>query len=219
VVRVFRKSIYDYKNYKEIENDDSISIIGDRGITLKQRAFRKLILSPVVYNNDIDAVRYIKNQKNFVGAELNKYFGGKLHAHKNGVLMLVNDGSLFEEVFPADSTLSDIILQVNAAFVDKVMNKEFILTHDDTIHTNIVDFRTLVYDLRQVYSSGWSKEYRTCSDSRLMGDIIKYMKSFSMLRTENDYDITILPLVGKVIGRYPKDFEKVLGFGDDYIDA
>ena len=59
---------------------------------------------------------------------------------------------------------------------------------------------------RELYSAGWSKEFRELRADRLYQELITYMSSFSLLETVNKQENRILPPAGKISGAYPEDF-------------
>jgi hypothetical protein len=68
----------------------------------------------------------------------------------------------------------------------------------------------MVMQLIREYKSGWSKTYREMTPDEVIKEIILYMRSFSMLKYDNDR-VTILPLAGKLIGKYPDDYDRKTG--------
>ncbi|WDU82073.1 DUF2398 family protein [Caloramator sp. Dgby_cultured_2] len=63
----------------------------------------------------------------------------------------------------------------------------------------------MVKELKALNSAGWSKEYREMDFEKLYNEIIHFMEMLNMIKV-SEKEIKILPLCGKVVGRYPDDF-------------
>ena len=67
--------------------------------------------------------------------------------------------------------------------------------------------KNLLLDLRKENGHGFTKTLREYSDELYIHTIKEYMKSFSMLDIKDNL-VLILPLMGKIIGDYPKDYKE-----------
>ena len=217
-VRNFTTSILNYNSYKDIENEEWGEADTDRGIIRRQRVYRRLLMSPVVYNEGSEDADYdyIKKQRSMISNDLENFLDYDIHVHKNGALVVLNREKSMKDTFPSNKAISDVVLLFNGLIKEKLDSKEFNLKVNDTITISKVQFGNLVEELKLNCSHGWSKEYREKTLSALTEDIVSYMKDFNMLsRLENSKDIEILPLAGKVIGSYPEAFkEAALEKGD-----
>lgn len=166
-------------------------------------------MSPVVYSegsNDPDYL-YIKNYRNMILSDVEKYLNADFHVHKNGAMVVLNSEKNFKRAFPENKTIGDIGLQLNSIIIDKLKDKTIDIREDDIIILSIHEFEKLIETLHRKYSVGWSKEYREMKGERLRDEIILYMKSYSFIEyTKNSNEIKIMPLTGKIVGKYPKDF-------------
>lgn len=217
-VRNFTTSILNYNSYKDIENEEWGEADIDRGIIRRQRVYRRLLMSPVVYNEGIEDADYdyIKKQRSMIANDLEKILDYDLHVHRNGALVVLNREKNMKDTFPGGKAISDVVLLFNSLIKEKVNSKELDLKVNDIITISKAHFENLVEELKLKCSQGWSKEYREKSLSALSEDIIKYMRDFNMLRIlKEGKEIEILPLTGKVVGSYPETFkEAVLEKGD-----
>ena len=64
----------------------------------------------------------------------------------------------------------------------------------------------MILSCRREWSSGWSKEYREMDEELLVEHVLKYMKTWLMIRNDGT-QITIFPSVGRTAGVYPEDFK------------
>ena len=183
-----------------------ISDHGESGVHRKNRVYQRLLLSPIVYRGDAPGdYEYIKNYRNFIEDDFEKYLGWKLHVHKNGALLIPPDRETGMECFPSSKALSDIILLVCAEIRQRLDTSVYQLSPEDHIHLSKDEFHQLVMDVRIRQLEGFSKEYREMSADRFFSQVLEEMERFQFLKTQDD-TITLLPLCGKISGMYYEDF-------------
>lgn len=208
-VRSFSQNILDYNSYRDIENEEIVEIDKDRGALRRHRVYRRLIMSPVVYNEgpeDSDYA-YIRNYRGMLENDIEKYLGLPLHVHRNGALLVVPEGRSLRDCFPETRAISDIVLQMNHLIYKSVKGGELVPSKEDIITLSRAAFEGMIKKLREDCSIGWSKEYREMGLDGLINEIIGYMSGFGMIvNDENLREIKIMPLSGKITGRYPEDF-------------
>ena len=221
-VRSFTQNILGYTSYRDIENAEIIEIDKDRGILRRQRVYRRLLMSPVVYNEGAEDsdYAYIRNYRGMMENDFEKYLGLPLHVHRNGALLVVPEGISLRDCFPELKAISDIVLQMNDLINKYVKSGKLALSKEDIITLSRAAFESMVKELRENCSMGWSKEYREIGLDGLIMEIIKYMSGFNMLiNDENLREIKIMPLAGKITGHYPVDFEGYDGIKEAAIDG
>ncbi|KPU27613.1 hypothetical protein TR13x_03530 [Caloranaerobacter sp. TR13] len=208
-MRNFSGNILKYSTLEDLEKDEWLDMDTDRGRIRRNRVYRRIIMSPAVYRDgeDDQDYLYIKNYRNMIQFDLEKYLKMDLHVHKNGTFLVLDEEKRYKNSFPESKAISDIVLQVNKIIVAKVKKGELSKNTEDIIIILKTTFDDLIKEAKQRYSMGWSKEYREMKLEKLSKEVISYMKDFSMLMEDNDSnEIIILPLVGKIVGDYPKDF-------------
>jgi len=171
--------------------------------------YRRLTMSPAVYSEGGDDAdyAYIKNFKNLLQKDFEGMLGAALHVHKNGAFLVLESTSRYKDVFPTNSTISDVVLQINAEIVQMVNSGQLHRREDDVIIASRPKFEGLIEKCRNKYLHGWSKEYREMSLEGLCNSVIGFMEDFSMIEAVNGgREIHILPLCGKIIGSYPETF-------------
>lgn len=211
-VRNFSTNILNYNSYKDIENDDLVDIDRDRGVIRRQRVYRRLIMSPVVYNEGLDDpdYAYIKNKRSMLENDIENYLGCSLHVHRNGALAVLPESNSFKDCFPGTGAISDIVLQMNHLIIESIKSGELKLEADDTATISMAAFNSMAVKLKDMEGSGWSKEYREMNLGLLVQNIIGYMESFNMIQVMEGREVKIMPLCGKAAGVYNDDYiEKV----------
>ena len=207
--RNFSMNILNFNSYKDIENEDFMEIDRDRGIIRRQRVYRRVLMSPVVYNNGADDAdyAYIKHFRNLIEKDMEAYLGLSFHVHRNGAMLVLDQTNNFGQTFPENKAISDIVLQMNFLLRDQIEEGNLVLKSDDTVMISIAAFQSYVISLKGQNVSGWSKEFREMDALTLAHQILAYMKSYNMVELTSDQkEVKIMPLVGKISGGYPEHF-------------
>lgn len=211
LVRHFTADINDFTSVRDLENAEWGDLNADRGVIRRQRVYRKLLMEPVVYSQGADDVDYdyIKKQRGLIEADFLKYLEYPLHVHKNGALLLVPADKNLKDGFPNTKAICDITLLFCALIRRRLETKKLRLNGSGAIRLSRVAFDLLVTKLKQETGANWSKEYREMTASTLSDHLVSYMEDFKMLAQGDDQrEIEILPLAGKLIGSYPHEVEE-----------
>lgn len=206
LVRHFTADINDFTSVRDLENAEWGDLDADRGVIRRQRVYRKLLMEPVVYSQGADDVDYdyIKKQRGLIEADFLKYLEYPLHVHKNGALLLVPADKNLKDGFPNTKAICDITLLFCALIRRRLETKKLRLNGSGAIRLSRVAFDLLVTKLKQETGDNWSKEYREMTASTLSDHLLSYMEDFKMLAQADDQrEIEILPLAGKLTGSYP----------------
>ncbi len=208
-VRNFTSDITNYHSAADIEQGEWLDLDQDRGRVRRNRVYRRLIFSPVVYAEgaeDPDFL-YIKNYRNMLQKDLAEVLDSELQVHKNTAFVLLNPEKHYKEVFPGKKAIADIVLQVNALIRQKERSGELTRNADDRILLSRTSFEKIIETCRAQKAAGWSKEYREISSSKLYVEVIAYMKRFNLITTDQlEHEIAIMPAAAKLVGDYPSDF-------------
>lgn len=203
---------------KDLEEMEWLSDERDRGVVRRHRVYRKLMLSPVVYqegDEDPDYL-YIKNQRGVIENDMEKHLEMPFHLHKNGALLMAPDGMMISDRFPDRKNISDIILQLCALIREEIEEKGWQRQASDTITLSGNNWYSLIEKLRSQSSHGWSKRYREELTARqLQEEINEAMESFNMIEIKKQTnEVVLLPIVGKMIGEYPADYRSKQSEGE-----
>lgn len=213
LVNRFWDDISEFTSYKDFEDNEYERFDEDKGILRKNRVYRSLIMSPVVYkyNGNENDLIYIKNYRSMLENDISKYIDGNLHIHKNSAMVVLPSG-IYKDVFPNNKNISDIILQV--CYLIRNEFQEAFSSQNDIFIEGKIDiplekFHNLISKCKELYSDGWSKNFREMSISKLNEEVTFEMKNYQMIEVNDKYGrIIILPIAGKIVGKYPKDYKK-----------
>ena len=209
-VRNFTGNVLNYENIKDIENSEWLDLDMDRGTVRRNRVYRRIFMNPAVYSEgpeDQDYL-YIKNYCSMLQKDVEEVLGSRLHVHRNGAFVVLDQEKHYKDVFPDNKGVSDITLQLNGIIVEKLAAGELKTDINDIIALSRLQFDGLIFECRRRFFPGWSKEYREMNENKLSNEVFSYMKSFCMVKEDPlGREIYILPIVGKVIGNYPADYK------------
>jgi uncharacterized protein (TIGR02678 family) len=210
-VRNFPVNILGFTSYKDIENEDLIELDRDRGTVRRHRVYRRVLMSPAVYNGgaeDQDYL-YVKNFKSLIEKDMETWLGISFHVHRNGAMLVLEPTKSMGRCFPDNRAISDIVLQMNSLLLSDIREGRITSGTDDRFVLSWAAFASAAARLKEKCMGGWSKEFREMDVDLLTEQIFECMKAFSMAEKGNDgREIWILPLVGKITGSYPDDFAK-----------
>lgn len=207
IVRRFNKDIDETENYEGLLIDEFTGIRSDTGLLRKNRVFRRLVLSPVIYNegNDDSDYDYIKSFKSYIRGVFEENLGWDIHIHKNGALSVLENVNEVKDTFPNQKGESAVVLFINKEIRNKINEGKFKLQDNDTVIMKSNDFDNFIIEVKEKQGHGFTKTLRDYSDSMYISVIKKFMKEFSMIR-EKEENIVLMPVIGKLIGEYPEDY-------------
>ena len=209
-VKNFTRDISNFKGMADFYDGDFIDTDEDRGIVRRQRVYRKLLLSAGLYRNENteEDFNYIRNFRGIIANDFEGLFDCNLHIHKSSAYLVINEGSRLGRAFPEESTLSDIVLLVNDLILNRIGENKLTPAVDESIILSLESFNELIEEARRLYGNGFAKTYRDMTTKEICSVVTEYMLELGFIEYIGN-DVKINPIVGKVAGRYPKDFESV----------
>ena len=208
IVRRFSKDIEDSESYEDLLSDEFSGISKDLGTVRKNRVFRRLLLSPVVYNdeNDNGDYDYIKSKRSFIRSTFEENLGWDIHVHKNGALAVLENSNEVKDIFPNKKGESAAVLFINKEVRRNINSGNLKKEDNDTVVMSNSEFDEFIIEVRKTHGHGFTKTLRDASEEVFINIIRSFMKEFCMIREESDFTI-LMPIIGKVLGEYPEDYK------------
>ena len=208
IVRRFSKNIEDRESYEDLLGAEFSGISKDLGTVRKNRVFRRLLLSPVVYNdeNDNGDYDYIKSKRSFIRNTFEENLGWDIHIHKNGALAALENSNEVKDIFPNKKGESAAVLFINKEVRRNINSGNLKKEDNDTVVMSNSEFDEFIIEVRRTHGYGFTKTLRDVSEQVFINIIRNFMKDFSMIREEKDFTI-LMPIIGKVLGEYPEDYK------------
>lgn len=208
IVRNFKTDIQNINSYEELLESNDLYF--DKSSKRRNSVYRNLLLCPIVYNKGVDDSEYdyIKKYRGSINKELEENLNWSMDVHKNGALIVLKNPTNVKDTFPNQNKKgeSEITLIINDKLHNMIKNEEFEIKDNDTIIISNKKFKNILLNIRKEEGHGFIKKFRECSDEFFIECIKEYMADFSMIIEEEENTI-IMPLVSKVIGKYPKDYK------------
>ncbi len=204
-MRAYPKDLFSYASSEEILREEWKRHEQD---ARRKRVYRKLMLSPVVYREQEDDpdFAYIRNYRNRLKDDLEKHTLFRLEIFKNAAMLVAEERKQELTLFPDQKAIMDIALHFAA----------YVREHADTFEPNelgniqisTIKFQQTVKTVHDIYGKGWSKQYREGSIRTTMQELVSTLKDWEMLVDDTETDgYLIRPLLGRISGYYPKDYE------------
>lgn len=208
-MRNFTQDILHYTSVADFETSDWIDVKEDRGIIRRQRVYRKLLMSIGVNkeSEEDEDFAYIRNYRNMVAGEFSELFDCELQVHKTSAYLVLGEDCNLGKSFPAQNTMSDIILLCNSVIYGKIQTGEISLLKDETAVISYSLFRSMIDECKTLYGNGLIKTYREKTSMEFFKTVREYMESYGFVKVEREEKVILFPILGKVIGKYPKDFK------------
>lgn len=217
MVRAFSSAIDESTKYEDLLDSSVSDIENDKGVMRRQRVYRNLLLSPIVYKDEAtpEDYEYIRNYRGIISADFEKYLGLKLQVHRNGALLVPEEDNSLKgrgfkvETFPKNNGLSDFVMIICSYLNKEIKSNIEKLTKDDIYIMEKEIFEDLLDRVRKEKGEGLSKDYREGTFGKIVFEVIEYMERLKMIEESGD-KIIIYPLCGKVVGDYPTEFNLTL---------
>lgn len=208
--RNFTRDISEYSRPEDFMQSDWMELDEDRGIIRRQRVYRKLLLSPGVYQSqdkDEDII-YIKNYRSSLEYDLNSVLDGELHVHRTSAYFVLGENEIAGKNFPSTSNLSDAILLVFYLLQEDVKSGSCKPDVNEIILLSKEQFMDYIVTCKRKFGAGFSKKYREdLNEAAFVQLVMNEMKNLGMIKEDAvTEEILVMPIVGKLSGIYSKEF-------------
>lgn len=175
----------------------------------RKRVYRKLMFDPVTYreheeDQDFD---YIRRYRNRVREDIETHTPFEMQVTKNSAMLTLPEQKQTIESFPDRKAISSVTLHFQAYLRERI--KDYDINAFGEIQLTRAQFEQIVEKVRDNYRDGWSIEYREKSGlNKIVDDILRHITEWSFAKVDDETGlIVILPAFGRMIGRYPENFE------------
>lgn len=208
-MRNFTQNIMDYSSYTDFLKADWIDVDEDWGIVRRQRIYRSLLMTMGIYRtpeNEEDFA-YLRNYRNMIQGELEGFIPCELQVYRSSAFLILGEDSHMGRCIPEENTLSDILLLCGLLLREKVDRGEYEVGKDENIRITREAFRGLLQECKERFGKGFNKTYREMVTEEFFREISAYLLHLELVEEQRD-DVLIRPVLGRVVGKYPADFEE-----------
>lgn len=207
-MRNFTQDIMDYSDYRDFLKAEWIDVNEDRGIVRRQRVYRSLLMSLGLYRTEENEedFAYVKNYRNMIQGELEELFPCELQVYRSSAYLVLGEECRLGRWLPEENTLSDIVLLLGQLIREKAEQGKFNLRTDESIQISMEEFRSLIEECKGRFGSGFIKTYREMTTEEFHRELSAYLTNLELVERQRE-NIVIRPVLGRVIGKYPADFD------------
>ena len=213
-LRSFPKDLTAFKGIEDFLNIEDLNTEEQTGVKRRQRVYRKLFLTPVMYsngNNDPDFL-YLRNYRNRIREDVEKLSDFKFELFRNAALLTADEKKAVYTLFPDNKAISDIVLQFATLVREEKEQEEIPLQYDGTLRLTKADFQKWVGKCKEKYGKGWSKQYREATVSETARELLAVLIDWQMASLDKETRvISLRPLLARTIGKFPRISLKVDG--------
>lgn len=210
-MRNFTQDIMDYTDYSDFQKAEWIGVDEDRGIVRRQRVYRSLLMSLGMYASEENGedFAYVRNYRNTIQGELEEIFPCELQVYRSCAFLILGEECRLGRFLPEENTLSDIVLLLGQLIREKVETGRYDLKDGENVRISGEEFRSLIEECKRRFGGGFTKTYREMVTEEFYREISASLINLELVEKQRE-DVLIRPALGRVIGRYPVDFN-----GDD----
>lgn len=210
-LRSFPKDLTGLNSIDDFLNIDDLTSGEQTGVKRRHRVYRQLFLSPIMYSsssNDPDFL-YLRNFRNRIREDVEKHTDYNFELYRNAALLTTEEKRAVYTLFPDNKAISDIVLQFAKLIREEKEKEDIPLQYDGSLCLTPVDFSKRVAKCSELFSHGWSKQYREATQKELVKALLATLIDWQMAEVDEHTGVIALkPLLARTIGDYPKDFPK-----------
>ena len=141
---------------------------------------------------------------------MEELFPCELQVYRSSAYLILGEECRMGRCIPEENTLSDIVLLCGQLLREKVDSGEYELQANEIVRVSKEMFRSLIEECKERFGKGFIKTYREMVTEEFYREIFSYLKNLELVQEERE-DVLIRPALGRIIGKYPVDFEKYEG--------
>ena len=157
---------------------------------------------------------YVKNYRNMIQGDLEELFPCELQVYRSSAYLVLGEECRMGRFLPEENTLSDIALLLGQLIRERVDQRKYEPQADETILISGEEFRSLIEESKKRFGNGFIKTYREMTTEEFYREISFYLINLELVEKQRE-NVLLRPVLGKVIGKYPADFDGNGGLGQD----
>ncbi|TCI56207.1 TIGR02678 family protein [Exiguobacterium sp. SH5S13] len=175
----------------------------------RKRVYRKLMFSPIVYRESKDDpdFAYIRNFRNRLGEEFEKFTPFRLEVFKNAAMLVLPEQKQRYTLFPNQKGITGAALHV----ADHIRKRELPINEMGEIRITLLEFERIVEAVQLEWGPGWAKQYREDTPKKVAAELVSLLREWEFGYVETDSGILVIQSgFGRTVGYYPEKFVEEL---------
>lgn len=199
---ILRSFPQDITGYSTIEDMGEIITTGDSPEELNRarryRLYRRFLLEPIVLESQWQKDSfYFHGQKNHLIRQIKVMFGWEGSKYREGVLFFAPGTSADSELFPTQSSLSDLTLLVCGEIRNSLKNQEIKAEMDGFVRITRNEIEHILLNLKAEYGEFWTNEYRKMNSSALAELVCEHLSEWGFGKWEDTMFFILNAAAGK----------------------
>jgi len=174
----------------------------------RRRVYRALRMTPFVRRKGEDDLdfQYIRRYRDRLQDDFLETTPFRLEVYRDVAFLNLPEPKTMYTYYPGRGSIHDVSLHVTAMLMETLDNQELVLGHLDLPFSR---FKRLLYQTKERYGHGWSKDYREGSIAHITKEVLRLWKNWELATVDEAEEmIHVFPGISRVIARYPKDYEE-----------
>jgi uncharacterized protein (TIGR02678 family) len=214
-LRSYPKDLHQYSSLQDLQSAEHFDEEASTGTGRRIRVYRQLLLTPAYNAAEArpEDFLYLRSMNKRLRDELESHTGLQFELYKDCAMLISPERSSWcKQVFPFQQNgMHAVILHFSRFCRDERQSNP---GWRDTLTS--VELEKLVERSRNLYGSGWTKEYRELGLGRLATGVLQELLAWEMAGTDPETNlIELRPPFWRLVGRYPDDYQATLNSGKE----
>lgn len=187
--------------------DDVIAFLQEENEEIllpKHTLFRRLILEPVVYLDELseDELLFYKNRLNTLEDMIEQYTDYKIEKTGNAIMLVKHEHTPKESVFPTNSMESKFILSFANYVKNAVHENKIKVDFKGNIELMKDDVLDIIEELRINFEDMWTASLREKNDSKITAELLDQLENLKMAEVSTHGKIILKDGLFRIVGYF-----------------
>lgn len=205
-MRSFPRGLTELGSPEEILASELVDDPTDRR---RHHIYRQLLFCPALYSggaNDSDLL-YLRNYRRRLRDDFEQNFDFQFELYRNVAMLTLPERWAKYNFFPGNRVIEDIAVQFAGLAREKRTSEDIPLQYDGSLCLPRASFLAWVGECEQLYSGGWSKQYRELDTNAVAKDLLDLLVEWQLAAVDDSNGVvSLLPALARFSGSYPADF-------------
>lgn len=208
MTRNFIKDISTFQKPSDFQAMEWIDVDEDRGMARRHRVYRTLLMTPgmLLTENEEDAL-YVRNYRNVIQKDFERYFDCELQLHRSSAFLMLGEDCRLGRRIPEEASISDLSLLCCRILREKLCAGDYHLPVNEQAVISMPQLLSCMEEVKNRYEKGMIKRYREMTTGEFTRELLEYMQETGLVEIR-EQKVWLHPGIGKMAGRFPKDWEK-----------
>ncbi|MFQ6791861.1 TIGR02678 family protein [Thomasclavelia sp.] len=206
-MRNFAYDIFSNKTPQDFMKEEWVGLEQDRGIVRKQRIYRRLMLSCGIYKEDDnnDDFSYIRHYYHSIQNDFQAICPCELQIYKSSAYLIFDDEVRIGKMFPKNNAMDEMVVIIMGYLRKRIKNADLKRDKDEMVLIPISRLKNTIERMIKENEDFLPATYRNKNRKIFIDEIYNYLLQLGFVQKENDDNLVIYPIIGKIDGTYKED--------------